>query len=198
MEYVDKITRKAAKSIMDLSNYKRVITHIYKVVDRIIKEHPKAAEYQSYLKVVVEGAEKQVTFAIKCQAELNLQVSSQNSNWQLNSGYLSSFDDSNSSLSFHPEPPKHKARVNINNNLDGGGMIAAAVVVIIPTLQSLVCVPKSSSELEDERYRKLIQNLSKSLKNFRIKSLTIHSDPRVRREKFRNWVTDLQNVFSTH
>lgn len=36
------------------------------------------------------------------------------------------------------------------------------------------------------------------MENFRIKSLTIHPDPRTGREKFKNWVTDLQNVFYTH
>ena len=197
MDYVDATTRQAAKSIVDLSRYRKVINFIYLVVDRIVKEHPKALEYQAYLKLIVEGAEKRAMFAFKCQSDLNLQLSSQNSNWQLNSGYLSSFDESNSSLSFQPAPSKPKVNINVNANNNGGGDDSSSSSSN-HSAESPKSGPKSDIELEDERYRKLIQNLSKSLKNFRIKSLNINPDPQLRREKFRTWVTDLQNIFSTH
>ena len=196
MDYVDDVSRKAAKQILELSQYKKVINFIFKIVDRIIQEHPKAAEYQSYLKVIVEGAEKRAAFAIKCQAELNLQASTQNSSWQLNSGYLSSFDDSHSSVSFNPIPSKPK--VQFNSSSGGGGNDNSSDSSNHSSSSPKSSGPKSASELEDERYRSLIQSLTKSLKNFRIKSLQINSDPQVRRDKFRTWVTDLQNIFSTH
>ena len=57
---------------------------------------------------------------------------------------------------------------------------------------------KSKSQKEDASYRSIINCLSKNCKNFAIKSLSIHPDPTIRRERFRTWVTDVSNILSTH
>ena len=50
----------------------------------------------------------------------------------------------------------------------------------------------------DNLYRKILRELMKSAKNYKIKELAMVSDPSQRREKFNNWIIDLRNVLSTH
>ena len=50
----------------------------------------------------------------------------------------------------------------------------------------------------DELYRKILRELMKTAKNYKIKELSMHPDPALRREKFNIWVIDLRNILSTH
>ena len=56
----------------------------------------------------------------------------------------------------------------------------------------------SDSVANDNLYRKILRELMKSAKNYKIKELSMVSDPSQRREKFNNWIIDLRNVLSTH
>ena len=58
-------------------------------------------------------------------------------------------------------------------------------------------------ELDDETpndrlYRQILKELMKASKNYKIKELSMASDPSIRREKFNNWVIDIRNILSTH
>ena len=55
-----------------------------------------------------------------------------------------------------------------------------------------------SDDNNDKEYRQLVKDLSKSAKNYKMKELSMHPDPVVRREKFGTWIIDLQNILSTH
>ena len=50
----------------------------------------------------------------------------------------------------------------------------------------------------DIGYRRLIKSLMKNCKNHKIKDFKMDNDPTRRRERFGMWVTDLQNVLTTH
>ena len=168
------------------------------IVKRVLVEHPKAQEYEEYLKTVAGGAEKQGIYAIKCQSRANLNLSKQ-SNWRLNSDYLASFEESTQSQ-FQFDPP---SRIKYGSNPSGGGSGDSGDHgddngSDDGSNSSVPDNTNTSSADEDEQYRKIIQCLSKSLKNFGIKSLSIHSDINIRRERFKNWTTDVQNVLSTH
>jgi hypothetical protein len=52
-------------------------------------------------------------------------------------------------------------------------------------------------ESDDEKYRKLVQNLIKSTKQFNIRGFNIHPDPTTLQECFRIWIADLRNILST-
>ena len=61
----------------------------------------------------------------------------------------------------------------------------------------------SMSNFYDEQdvdigYRRLIKSLMKDCKNHKVKDFKMDNDPTRRRERFGMWVTDLQNVLTTH
>ena len=56
----------------------------------------------------------------------------------------------------------------------------------------------SDSDDEDKEYRKIIKSLGKSAKNYKMKELTMHPEPKIRRERFNTWITDLKNILSTN
>ena len=50
----------------------------------------------------------------------------------------------------------------------------------------------------DGLYRRILKELMKASKNYKIKELSMASDPSIRRERFNNWIIDLRNILSTH
>ncbi|MCP4746931.1 MAG: hypothetical protein GY874_12460, partial [Desulfobacteraceae bacterium] len=54
------------------------------------------------------------------------------------------------------------------------------------------------SDYDDREYRYILKALTKCAKNYKIKELTMTSDPVSRREKFGIWVSDLKNILSSH
>ena len=50
----------------------------------------------------------------------------------------------------------------------------------------------------DKNYREILKELTKCAKNYKVKDLTMNPDANLRRERFNNWVIDVQNILSTH
>jgi hypothetical protein len=50
---------------------------------------------------------------------------------------------------------------------------------------------------EEKQYREIVRNLIRTAKNFDIRVFHINSNPSIRRERFRIWVNDLNNILST-
>ena len=54
------IARSAEKSVVNLERLKNLVSFVYIIIERIFKEHSRAGEYEDYLKVVADGAQKRV------------------------------------------------------------------------------------------------------------------------------------------
>jgi hypothetical protein len=57
--------------------------------------------------------------------------------------------------------------------------------------------PKRKAKKEDKKYREIVKNLMRTAKNFDVRSFSINPDPTIRQERFRTWVSDLNNILST-
>ena len=55
-----------------------------------------------------------------------------------------------------------------------------------------------TSIANDNLYRKILRDLTRTAKNYKIKELTMSTDPNLRRERFNTWVIDARNILSTN
>ena len=206
---------------------KQLIEFVIVIARRIKAENEHRDEYREYLDEVISGATRRGEYAIKAQAHANLIMSRTNqSNWRLDTQFGVSFEDSsgfnppsnvmegNTSALGNVTPSSGNNNINSSGGSDGGSEDSDGDSGGDSSDES--CSSSSNSSKgknhrksksrkklsarakEDKRYIKIISCLSRSAKNFSIKTLSIHPDPSVRRERFKTWVTDVSNILSTN
>ena len=110
-------------------------------------------------------------------------------------------DGSHDDSSDDDEKPKGKkglsSRLPLSKKIKKGRSKSKRAIKKVLSSSSLSS-SEDSGKIEDKEYRHILKELTKTAKNYRIKELSMHSDPVKRRERFHIWVTDLKNILSTH
>ena len=218
-ELVSKATD-ATGPLFSTHRFENLVDFLHIVARRIALRHPL---HQKYCSNISEVVNEMYDLAMSERSELNFQSpATQNENWRLRLNNLSLSKSQSSSV-----PPLAPFSRNLrvttpfvssgspndggdDSNSNSNSSSSSASKRPSSSKKSKRNNKKkhtskndsdSSSTDEDDGdklYRSIVNALSKTAKYYKIKELQMHSDPTVRREKFKNWVIDLKNILSTN